>query len=56
MDMYILTKGQRLEWYMYLLINQLDYGGSFDYYIHIVKLYNMTQNDQWFLIKMTNGL
>jgi hypothetical protein len=27
MDMYILTKGQGLEWYMYLLTNQLDYSG-----------------------------
>jgi len=45
MDMYILIKGQRFEWHMYLLINQLDYCGLFDY-IHIVKLYNLSQNDQ----------
>ncbi len=30
MDMYILTKSQRLEGHMYLLTNQLDYSGSFD--------------------------
>jgi hypothetical protein len=30
MDMYILSKGQGFEWHMYLLINQLDYGGSCD--------------------------
>jgi hypothetical protein len=29
MGMYILTKGQKLEWHMYLLINQLDYSGLF---------------------------
>jgi len=50
MDMYILTKGQRLEWHMYFLINQLNYNGLFDY-IHLIKLYNFNQNDQWSLIK-----
>jgi hypothetical protein len=30
MDTYILTKGQGLEWHMYLLIDELDYSGSFD--------------------------
>jgi hypothetical protein len=30
MDMYILIKGEGLEWYMYLLTYQLDYYGSFD--------------------------
>jgi hypothetical protein len=30
MDMYMLTKGQGLESHMYLLIDQLDYSGSFD--------------------------
>jgi len=30
MDMYILTKGQGLEWHMYLLIDQFDYNDSFD--------------------------
>jgi hypothetical protein len=30
MDMYILNKGQRFEWNMYLLTNQLDYNGSFE--------------------------
>jgi hypothetical protein len=29
MYMYILTKGQELEWHMYLLIDQLNYSGSF---------------------------
>jgi hypothetical protein len=29
MDMYILIKGQRLEWHMYFLINQLKYNGLF---------------------------
>jgi hypothetical protein len=29
MDMYIVTKGQGLEWHMYLLTDQLDYSGSF---------------------------
>jgi hypothetical protein len=50
MDMYILTKGQGLEWHMYFLIDQLEYNGLFDY-IHIIKLYNFNQNDQWSLIK-----
>ncbi len=50
-----LTQSQALEWHMYLLIDQLDYNGLF-YYIHIIKLYNLSQNDQWSLIKMTNGL
>jgi hypothetical protein len=27
MDMYILTKGQGLEWHKYYLIDQFDYGG-----------------------------
>jgi hypothetical protein len=44
MDMYILTKGQGLEWHMYFLIDQLEYSGLF-YYIHIIKLYNFSQND-----------
>jgi hypothetical protein len=30
MNMYILIIGQGLEWHMYLLIDQLDYNGSFD--------------------------
>jgi len=30
MDMYILTKGQKLEWHMYFFINQLDYSDLFD--------------------------
>jgi len=30
MNIYILTKGQELEWHMYLLIDQLNYSGSFD--------------------------
>jgi hypothetical protein len=30
MDTYILTKGQGLEWHMYLLTDQFDYSGSFD--------------------------
>jgi len=30
MDMYILTKGQGLEWDVYLLIDQLDYNDLFD--------------------------
>jgi len=30
MDTYILTKGQGLEWHMYLLNDQFDYSGSFD--------------------------
>jgi hypothetical protein len=29
MDMYILIKGQRLEWHMYFLIDQLDYNDLF---------------------------
>jgi hypothetical protein len=37
MDMYILTKGLGLEWHMYVLINQFDYNGLFDY-IQIIKL------------------
>jgi hypothetical protein len=48
--MYILIKGQGLEWHMYFLTNQLDYNGLFDY-IHIVKLCNFSQNGQWFLVK-----
>jgi hypothetical protein len=28
-DMYILTKGQGLEWHMYFLTNQLDYSDLF---------------------------
>ncbi len=35
---------------MYVLTNQLDYNDLFDY-IHIVKLYNLSQNGQWFLVK-----
>jgi hypothetical protein len=30
MDMYILIKGQGLEYHTYLLTNQLEYNGSFD--------------------------
>jgi hypothetical protein len=45
MDMYILIEGQGLEWHMYVLTNQFDYNGLF-YYIHIVKLYNLSQNGQ----------
>jgi hypothetical protein len=30
MDMYILTKGQGLEWHVYLLIDQLDINDLFD--------------------------
>jgi hypothetical protein len=30
MDMYILTKGHKLEWHMYVLIKQFDYSGLFD--------------------------
>jgi hypothetical protein len=30
MDMYVLTKGQGLEWHMYLLTDQFNYNGSFD--------------------------
>jgi len=33
------------------LIDQLNYNGLFDY-IHIVKLYNLSQNGKWFLIKL----
>jgi hypothetical protein len=51
MDMYILTKGQGLEWHIYLLTDHLDYSGSFDY-IHIAKLYNLSQNGQWSLVKL----
>jgi hypothetical protein len=40
MDMYILTKGQRFEWHIYLLIDQFYNSDLFDY-IHIVKLYNL---------------
>jgi hypothetical protein len=29
--MYILIKGQGLEWHMYVLTNQFDYSGLFDY-------------------------
>jgi len=29
MDMYILTKGQRFEWHMYFLTDQLDYSDLF---------------------------
>jgi hypothetical protein len=36
MDTYILTKDQRLEWHMYVLIDQFEYNGLFDL-IHIVK-------------------
>jgi hypothetical protein len=48
MDMYILTKGQGLEWHMYCLTDQFDY-------MHTFKLYNFNQDDQWFVVKMTNG-
>ncbi len=44
--MYILTKGQRLDVHMYLLTNQFDYSGL------LVELYNLSQNDQWFLVKL----
>jgi hypothetical protein len=30
MDMYIFTKGQGLEWHMYVLIDQFNYSGLFD--------------------------
>jgi len=30
MDMYILIKGQGLEWHTYVLIDQFDYNGLFD--------------------------
>jgi hypothetical protein len=30
MDMYILTKGQRFEWHVYVLTNQFEYNGLFD--------------------------
>jgi hypothetical protein len=30
MDMYILTKGQGLEWHIYLLTDQFNYNGLFD--------------------------
>jgi len=43
MEMYILTKGHGFEWHMYVLIDQFDYNGLFDY-IHIIKLYNLSQN------------
>jgi len=29
MDMYTLTKGQRLKWHMFLLTDQFDYNGLF---------------------------
>jgi hypothetical protein len=38
---------------MYVLTDQFDYNGLFDE-IHIVKLYNLNQNGQWFLIKLNN--
>jgi hypothetical protein len=41
--MYILTKGQRFEWHMYVLTNQFNYNDLFDW-IHIIKLYNLSQN------------
>ncbi len=44
-DMYILTNDQGREWHMYVLTDQFDYNGLFDY-IHIVKLYNLSQNGQ----------
>jgi hypothetical protein len=30
MDIYILIKGQRLKWHVYLLTEQLDYNDSFN--------------------------
>jgi hypothetical protein len=30
MNIYILTKGQGLEWHMYFLADQFDYIGLFD--------------------------
>jgi hypothetical protein len=36
---------------MDLLIDQLDYSGSFDY-MHIVQLYKFSENDLWSLIKL----
>jgi hypothetical protein len=30
MDMYILIKSQGLDWHMYLLIDQFDYGALFN--------------------------
>ncbi len=61
--MYILTKGQRLEWHVYFLTNQLDYNDLLDY-IHLINLYNLgqmanglqlngtfSQNGQCFLVK-----
>jgi len=50
--MYILIKGQGLEWHMYFFTNQLDYNYLFIYlFIWLMKLYNINQNGQWFLIK-----
>jgi hypothetical protein len=35
---------------MYFLIIQLDYRNLFEY-IHLVKLYNFSQNGQWSLVE-----
>jgi hypothetical protein len=60
MDMYILVKGQSLNYvHTYFLTNQLDHNGLFDW-IHIKKLYNLNENDQMVfnqmehLLKMVN--
>jgi hypothetical protein len=50
MDIYILIKGEGLEWHMYFLNDQLDHSDLFDY-IHLVKFYNFNQNGQWSLIE-----
>jgi hypothetical protein len=36
---------------MYFLTDQLDYSDLFGQ-IHIIKLYNLSQNGQWFLVKL----
>jgi hypothetical protein len=50
--MYILIEGQKFDWHMYFLTDQLDYTGLFKY-IHIVKLYNLNQNDLQCLLDWT---
>jgi hypothetical protein len=50
MGMYILTKGQRLEWHMYFLNDQIDNNGLFDY-IYLGKLCNLNEHDKWSLVK-----
>jgi hypothetical protein len=49
--MYILTKGQRLEWHMYLLTDQFDQSGLFDQ----INGNNLKTSKKWKLQGSWNG-